>query len=405
MPEEPSAVVPTRFAASSNPEGFLACQRLADALLPPHRVRALLETAEGNPQEALALPLAVLQGAQIGLTEKQAARLTESRNAPLPPRLIEQAAALDAWVALYTDADFPAGFAPLSDAPALLFVRGTLSPDDEHSLAIVGSRRATGYGRGQADRFARAFAEQGVAVVSGGAAGIDTAAHRAAVHAGGRTIAVLGCGVDVNYPAENRLLFDQIVEHNGAVISEFALGAKPEPWRFPTRNRVIAGIARATLVIESPEGSGALLTATDAARYGRDVWAVPGPVDNGRSRGCHRLIQEGAGLADSPEEMLSALGETTTLPTPPSAPRPRSPRPKTVTGANSPAVPLPPAAPLPPLSPDEARLLTELGTEACHLDSAGERAGLSAPQATVAATLLEMKSLVKRLPGGLYVRA
>jgi DNA processing protein len=402
-------MAPTRFAAFDAPEEFAACQRIADALLPPHRVRALLRVAEGSPAAALALPTDVLRGPAVGLTEKQAARLAEAVAAPLPKGMMENAAALGAWAALPDDPAYPVGLAPLSDAPALLFVCGDLLPEDVRSVAIVGSRRATGYGRGQADRFARVFSEYGLTVVSGGAAGIDTAAHRAALNAGGRTLAVLGCGIDVSYPAENRQLFEQIAERGGAVISEFAMSTKPEPWRFPTRNRIIAGIAQVTLVIESPEGSGALLTATDAARYGRDVWAVPGAADNGRSRGCHRLIQEGAGLADAPEDVLSALGEAS-APAVVATPS-KSPRPKAVTSSAAPAPPLPleddppPPAPLPPLTPDEGKLLAEFGAEPRHLDTAGERAGLSAPQATVAATLLEMKSLVKRLPGSLYVRA
>jgi DNA processing protein len=298
------------FDASS--DAFWACHRLAAALLPPHRVRALL-TAFPSPVEVMDAPPARLRGADIGLTEKQAARLAEAAAAPVPLALRERAERLGVLAVTFRDHPgvYPANLCPLSDAPPLLFVRGALLADDRFSVAIVGSRRATAYGCGQADRFARAFAARGLVVVSGGAAGIDTAAHRGALSAGGRTIAVLGCGVDVVYPAENRGLFAEIAQPAGplgALISEFPLGTLPEPWRFPARNRIIAGIARAVVVVETPRDSGALITARNAAEYGREVWAVPGPVDSGRSRGGHQLIQDGASLADAPEDVLVGLG-------------------------------------------------------------------------------------------------
>jgi len=245
-------------------------------------------------------------------------------------------------------------------------------------------------------------------VVSGGAAGVDTAAHRGALDAGGRTLAILGCGVDISYPAENRALFAQIVERGGAVLSEFPLGTTPEPWRFPARNRIIAGMTRAIVVIESPSDSGALITARHALDYGREVWAVPGPVDSGRSRGCHQLIQDGAGLADTPNDVLAALG----LPIEPGRPQPK-------VGAAEPGSLAPaetrretgpePSLAVPPtvaanLTPDEERLLAQFDLSPRHLDDASAGAGLSAAQATVAATLLEMKALVRRHPGNLFVR-
>jgi DNA processing protein len=358
---------------------------------------------------ALALPTAQTRRPPIGLTEKQAVRVAEAIAAALPPRLLTQAVSLGVSVITHSDAAYPANLLPFADAPPLLFVRGALLPDDTFSIAIVGSRRALLYGRNQAAQFARAFAERRLVVVSGGAAGVDTAAHRGALDAGGRTLAVLGCGVDISYPAENRSLFAQIVERGGAVLSEFPLGTTPEPWRFPARNRIIAGMTRATVVIESPSDSGALITARQALDYGREVWAVPGPVDSGRSRGCHQLIQDGAGLADTPNDVLAALG----LPTEPGRPQSRA-------GAAEPesqaapawmgreTVPEPSLA-VPPtvaanLTSDEERLLSQFDLSPRHLDDASAGAGLSAPQATVAATLLEMKALVRRHPGNLFVR-
>jgi DNA processing protein len=393
----------TCFTAADETDGFIACQRIAAALIPPTRLRALLDAANGDPLEVFRLPLNMLAMPPIGLTAKQAARLKEAAAAPLPPRLLEQAKSLGASVVTFRDPSYPANLVPLSDAPPLLFVRGALHPDDRFSVAIVGSRRATNYGREASNRFAQALAERGLCIVSGGALGIDTSAHQGALASGGRTIAVLGCGIDVGYPAENRALFAKAVERGSAVISEFPMGTKPEPWRFPTRNRIIAGIARATLVIETPEDSGALITARNAGEYGRDVWVVPGPIDSGRSRGGHKLVQDGAGLADSPNDILYALGISTEEISPPAhAPRSRDViQPKLLSA--EPEVALPP--PLPAnLSPDEARLLPHFDLSPRHLDEASTASGLSAPQATVAATLLEMKSLIRRQPGNLFVR-
>ena len=405
---------PTRFSADDSAGGtaaeFFAAQRLAGALLPPHRLRALLEAADGSPLAALALPLTALCGPPVGLTEKQAARVRDAASAPLSARLPERAIALGAWIITYRDAAYPANMLPLSDAPPLLFVRGTLFSDDKFSVAIVGSRRATIYGRAQSERFARAFAERGLTVVSGGAAGIDTSAHQGTLREGGRTIAVLGCGIDVTYPAENRKLFAEIAERGGAVVSEFPLETTPEPWRFPTRNRIIAGMTRGTVLIETPEGSGALITARNAAEYGRDVWAVPGPVEGGRSKGCHRLIQDGAALADCPDDVLTALGITPAEAAAPQEAAEATPRPKAVTSSAIGTLSLeevsPPPPPLAPvnLPPDERKLLDALDLTPQHLDTASARAGLSASQATVAATLLEMKGLLKRYPGNLFSR-
>jgi DNA processing protein len=428
----------TTFRAADAFDEFQAAQWLATALLPPHRLRALLEYAGGLPSQAVALPEAVWRGPAIALTERQTERLRDAIAAPVSPRLEQKSVELDAAVVSFADPAYPSLLDSVPNAPPLLFVRGTLLPDDTLAVAMVGSRRATLYGRAQTDRFARAFTAQGITVVSGGAAGIDTAAHKSALEAGGRTIAVLGCGVDVTYPAENKGLFARIVERGGAVISEFPMETTPEPWRFPTRNRIIAGMTRLTLVLESPVDSGALITARDAADYGRDVWAVPGAVDSGRSKGCHRLIQDGAGLADCPEDVMQALGIDVPMEGDPVPPRTRSTRARTTKTA--PTLPLdtpvqemieqpasvtapvkdaapPPvertlartASPTPrpsvPLTPDEERILAHFDQTPRHLDVVTEASGLSAAQAAVAVTLLEMKSLIERLPGNLFALA
>ena len=356
-------------------DSFQACHQLAEATLPPLRLRALLLAAGGDPQTALTL--------RVGLSPRQIERLDRASATPLPASALKIAQDLGVHVVPIGVTGYPEALLPFDDSPPLLFVRGQLP--DKPSLAIVGSRRATSYGKGQAVRFATRFAEAGIIVTSGGAAGIDTAAHQGALDAQGGTIAIIACGLDYTYPAENRGLFERIVAQGGAIVSEFALGTRPEPWRFPARNRIIAGLSQATVVIESPEQSGALITARNAAEYGRDVWVVPGAVDTGRSRGGHRLIQDGASLADGPEDVLEALA---------SFPR-----------AVNLSLPLETTPTLPSLSPDEAALLVQFSDTTVHLDEAAEAAGLAPSQALVAATLLEMKGLATRQPGNHFIRS
>jgi DNA processing protein len=354
-------------------DAFLACHRLASASLPSHRLRALLAAAESDPVRALTLG----RDPRLGLTPRQIERLDEAARLVPQKLLLAAAQRLGVCALLSDDPTYPALLLPHDDAPPLLFVRGTLPK--QTGVGVVGSRRATVYGRGQASRFARALAEAGLTLVSGGAAGIDTAVHRGALEVGGATVAVVACGLDISYPSENRGLFDLIAEQGGAVVSEYPVGTTPEPWRFPARNRIIAGMTPLTLVIEAPETSGALITARNAAEYGREVFVVPGPVDSGRSRGGHRLIQDGASLADGPEDILAALDSV----------------PKTVSIAT----------PAPALQGDEALLYAQLGSNPRHLDELAEAANLSSPQASVAITLLEMKNLVRREPGGFFLRA
>ena len=373
------------ITVQSDPEAFWAYHRLADVLLPPHRFRALLESAEGSP--VVALEPTLWRSPAVGLTEKQQIRLRESKEKAILPALERAAERLAVQVVPYHDPLYPSPLAPYDDSPALLFTRGNLAPEDKYSIAIVGSRRATRYGRDQAYRFAQVFAERGLIVISGGAAGIDTAAHQGSLALGRRTIAVTACGLDVIYPSENKKLFEEIVERGGAVLSEFPLGTTPEPWRFPTRNRIIAGMSRVTVVIETPEKSGALITARQAAEYGKDVWVVPGPVDTGRSKGGHQLVQDGAYLADSPEDILQSLGLENTP----------SLLSLEVPASSAPTIPA-------DLSPEESALLLALDLTPLSLDAAAENADIPSPAALAAATMLEMKGLIRRQPGNLFVR-
>jgi DNA processing protein len=206
------------------------------------------------------------------------------------------------------DAGFPSRLAEIPEAPATLHVRGTLVDADALAVAIVGSRRATPYGLEVAETLASDLAARGVTIVSGLARGIDSAAHRGALRVGGRTLAVLGSGVDVIYPPENRRLAAEIVAR-GALVSQFAPGTPPLPHNFPTRNQVIAGISLAVVVVEAAEKSGSLITARLAAELGREVLAVPGRITAPESRGANRLIQDGAHVAMGWEDVVGVLPE------------------------------------------------------------------------------------------------
>ncbi|MCH2172315.1 DNA-processing protein DprA [Myxococcota bacterium] len=208
---------------------------------------------------------------------------------------------------------YPSRLTALSDPPPLLFVRGDVSALGAPAVAIVGARAATAYGLDVARRFASELARAGCVVVSGLAWGIDAAAHRAALEADGRTVAVQACGIDRVYPAPHRRLADQIVDA-GAVISEFPPGLRPRKPFFPLRNRLISGLSQAVIVVEARERSGSLITARHAAAQGVEVFAVPGPIHAPTSAGTHRLLREGAWLAAEPGDILSALGCTAASP-------------------------------------------------------------------------------------------
>ncbi len=202
---------------------------------------------------------------------------------------------------------YPRNIDDLVDAPPVLFVRGQVAPEDDLAVAIVGTRHATSYGLRQAERFGYSLAKAGITVVSGLARGIDAAAHQGALHAGGRTIAVLGSGLGNIYPREHEGLARGVAD-NGAVISEFAPHAKPRGGMFPQRNRLIAGLSLATLVIEAPDRSGALITARLAGEQNREVFALPGPVTSRASRGCNQLIRDGATLVQTVDDILDEIG-------------------------------------------------------------------------------------------------
>jgi DNA processing protein len=290
------------------------------------------------------------------------------------------------------DAEYPALLLAVPTAPATLHVRGALLEGDALAVAVVGSRRATPYGLEVAETLAADLAARGVTIVSGLARGIDTAAHRGAVRVGGRTIAVLGSGVDVVYPTENARLAEEIVAR-GALVSQFAPGTPPLPHHFPTRNAVIAGLSLAVVVVEAAERSGSLITARLAAELGREVLATPGRVTAPESRGANRLIQDGAALALGWEDVVAALPERwkACVDT-----RERI----EATGARGAAATSGEGRP----SAATRRVLSLLGEDPLEIDHVIERSGLGAGPVSAALLDLELEGRVRQIEGKRFVR-
>lgn len=235
-------------------------------------------------------------------TPRAVQNFISNRDARLPQRLDYFCRHNGVQILAYTGTDYPQSLQNLSDKPLVLYVKGEL-PQANYALAIVGSRRCTEYGVRAAACFAQAMTREGIPIISGGAKGIDTAAHEACLQAGGTTVAVLGCGLDIVYPSENAKLFARIAEQ-GALVTEYPPGVPPAAANFPARNRIIVGLSQAVLVAEAGKRSGAVITANIAADEGREVYCVPGNIFDGSSIGCHELIRTGAKLVDMPQDIL-----------------------------------------------------------------------------------------------------
>lgn len=282
---------------------------------------------------------------------------------------------------------YPPPLRDLAHGPIALYAAGRLEALDEPQLAVVGSRRPTAQGLDTAFEFAQGLAERGLAVTSGLAQGIDAAAHRGALRARGTTLAVLGSGIDVVYPEEHRTL-SECIERDGLLISEFPPGTAPRRNHFPRRNRIIAGLAMGTLVVEAAHGSGSLITARAAARLGRKVFAVPGSIENPLSRGCHELIRRGATLAESANDILSELNI--------SAFSPRRSAPAAGAAAHESG----------PAGMDKAHkiLLDALGFDPAGLDVLVVRTGFKPEAVSSMMLILELEGHVQAAPGGRYSR-
>ncbi|MHC5214248.1 MAG: DNA-processing protein DprA, partial [Planctomycetota bacterium] len=302
---------------------------------------------------------------------------------------------LGVWVIHLQDDRYPPALKAIYDPPPVLYIKGTLTRSDNLAMAIVGSRRCSHYGTEQANRFSHLLASAGFTIVSGLARGIDSAAHRGALATKGRTIAVQGCGLSNIFPPENKKLFEQITE-NGAVISELPLTYEPLAENFPGRNRIIAGLSMGVLVVEATYRSGALISAQAAMENNREVMAVPGRIDSPCSLGCHKLLKQGARLIDSIDEIMDALGYVGDgLKTHAATAAAEAEQNAQGTLFDTSRLNLTEA---------EEAILGHLNSEPVHVEELIESTQLSAAKVHSAVISLQLKGLVKQLPGNMLVK-
>jgi DNA processing protein len=344
----------------------------------PHigRVKmAQMETFFSSLAEAWQAEPGALQ--QAGLDSSAITSIVSWRPRISPEAEMEKLSHAGVRALTYRDEDYPARLKEIYDYPPVLYVRGSLLPKDKWCLAVVGTRKATVYGKQVAEEIVTDLVRNKITIVSGLARGIDTVAHRAALEAGGRSIAVFATGLDSVYPAENANLAERVLQ-NGAVVSEYPLGTKPRPDYFPRRNRIMSGLCLGVLVVEADEASGAIITAHLALEQDREVFAIPGSILSPASRGTNRLIQEGAKLIRSYTDILEELNLTAVA---------RQLEMKEAV----------------PASDNESLLLQHLGTEPIHIDEVCRGSGL--PIATVSSTMavMEIKGLVKQVGNMNYI--
>ncbi len=343
----------------------------------PVRLRALLDHFSGDVCAAWHASPATLRA--LGCDQRTIERFLSLRDRLDLDAEWKRIAAAGVHVLTWQSKDYPSLLKSITNPPPVLYVRGALLPQDEWALGVVGTRQASIYGREVTRTLVSGLVAAGVTVVSGLAYGIDTMAHRAALDAGGRTIAVLGSGVDIIYPYENRALAEQVVR-SGALISEYPLGTKPEARNFPPRNRVISGLSLGVLVVEGSVRSGAMITAAYALEQGREVFAVPGSILSRNSGGPSWLIQKGAKLVASVDDILEELNLGM-------------------------AAQQMEARQVLPDNPTEAHLLQFLSSEPMHVDELGRAAGLPIQEVTSALTMMELKGMVRQVGSMSYVAA
>jgi DNA processing protein len=347
----------------------------------PVRFQRLLEICGGarGAWQATDLELAA-----AGLERRTADSLKRLRQRTNPAAVTARLAQLQIRALTLLDAEYPLSLRQVADPPPVLFIRGRLAPADARAIALVGTRRATSYGLAVAERLARELSAAGVTVVSGLAKGVDTAAHHAAVQAGGRTIAVLGNGLDQIYPPDNTGLARRIVDGDaGAVVSEFAPGVPPDAVNFPRRNRIISGLSAGTVIVEAGERSGALITADFALEQGREVFAVPGSIFNPMSIGTHELLKQGATPVTCAADILVSLFE--------------------MRGEASGAPSM--ARDVPDLGPQETSVWHALGDEPRHVDDLARSLSARPGEVSAALTMLELRGLARQVGSMLYTRS
>jgi DNA processing protein len=344
------------------------------------RLRTLVDFF-GDADSVLAASTSELARVE-GITERVAVAIQSPPDPELARAQLHSAEKVGARFITLWDEEYPEVLKNIYDPPLYLFIRGELQPRDEAAVAVVGTRAPTAYGKVVTKAIAGDLAAAGVTIVSGMALGIDGEAHKAALEADGRTIAVLGSGIDVVYPKSHERLMEQIIEH-GAVISEFPPGTGPSGGNFPRRNRVISGLCKGALIVEAPLHSGALLTAAHALDQNREVFAIPGLITSNNSRGVHRLIKNSrATLVESAEDIVRILGWA-------GVPK----------GESSDVVPEP------DLKGDEKAIWERLSVEPVHIDDLSRKLGMASHDLLGRLLMMELRGIVKQLPGKHFVRA
>ena len=316
---------------------------------------------------------------KLKLDSKTRESIIKFRNEVSPRLYLDTVYERGIKVVSVVDRDYPANLRSISDAPPVLYFRGTLLPEDDLAIAVVGARFATSYGRQVTEKFVYELVASNLAIVSGLARGIDSFAHRAALEAGGRTIAVLGSGVDTIYPPENKKLAEDIVK-NGALVSEFPLGFPSVPSNFPARNRIISGLSLGVLVTEAAEDSGSLITAGQAAEQGREVFAVPGAIFGKMSRGTNNLIKEGVHPATEASDILQILEIERKAQ--------QQTRNKKLETSK--------------MGKDQKKILDLLDGSSKHIDLIARESGLSIDKVSSALSLMELSGFVKNYGSGIW---
>jgi DNA processing protein len=347
--------------------GNVALKRLLDRFQEPERIfqASLAELSEVD-----------------GVREDIARSIFKKRYSGDPEKELMKAERQGVRILAYSDPAYPALLKEIHDPPMVIFIKGNDIPNNQTFIAVVGSRNSTSYGQKAAENIGQDLARRGLGVISGMARGIDSSSHWGCLEGKGFTIAVLGTGVDVIYPASNRKLYEQIVM-KGAIISEFPMGAPPVPNNFPMRNRIISGLSRGTVIVEATKNSGSLITASLAIEQGRELFAVPGSINSFKSTGCHYLIKQGACLIENADDILEALG------------------------MNFPGIPKTDRSQeASPVMMDEAEtaLYNILGDYPIHIDQITRDGNMEPGEVSSLLMKMELKGIIRQLPGKMFVR-
>ncbi|MFC1840701.1 DNA-processing protein DprA [Thermodesulfobacteriota bacterium] len=339
-----------------------------------------LLTKFGDPDEIFKASISEISRVD-GIRKEIAENIVDKKYDIDPAAELKRVEKHGARIVTFHDSEYPPHLREIHDPPVLLYVKGKTIPD-MNFVAIVGSRNATHYGLKAAEELAQGIARRGLGIVSGMAMGIDAASHWGCLTGKGFTVAVLGSGLDKIYPAKNRKLYNKIIEY-GAVISEFPLGTSPSPPHFPKRNRIISGLSRGVVVVEATKNSGSLITASLALEQGRDVFAVPGSIKSFKSRGCHFLIKQGAMLAENSDDIMEGLGFN----------YPGMVKTDRLLEKE-----------FSPMNDTEKKVYEILGEYPLHIDEIKMKGNFSTGDLSGILTKMELKGIVKQLPGKMFVR-